>query len=460
MSHAYEQWHYNHKKQRESAPPKSVSEPAFKGYMSNFIVKLCPNRMPSLPNRMPRHPIHPQATMEAVVSNAHSAEAVVAKAKADARKCMTSNCFIARKVRVENAVGCLVDAAYSLSTSSFPAEAADCLECAAGVRAGEGDDAAGAAKLLDKAGRLMSRAAASASTSAAFRSDYTLQADELFVRASECYAQAGALTKAAKLCDELGTRMERAGDLCNAHAQFERACTFAESVAGGNDFAVRTYLEKQGLASALLKQYGAAAKCFEAIGVELSANRLARYTARKFFARAIVCLLAADDAVGAQEALAKFARDDYTFASSTEGRFVALLVEATGKCSPSDFRAAFRDFAESKATLGTTGSWLTAVLAAALRRLTAHDWSTDSDDAALEERETLESVRDEDESVCDQDESVRDQDESVENASDKDAGVRDEDACARDEDESARDKNAGAAENAADDDDDSCDIFA
>ena len=293
------------------------------------------------------------------------------QAKEVARKIMTTNCFIPRYVRITNAVDHLTKAGREVRTWNEHWHSGDLLRSAADLLTAHNaqfDDNHAVALLCEEAGRQF------------WLAQDAEAGNSIMIRSEECLVLDGKMVEAARLAVGLGEAAEREQGTTawlQARAHFERAEMYYSG--GGRGFELQSCREKQAMLSASreLGDFARAAQIFERIGYELVSDRIGKFTAHKFFARAVLCHLAGGDGVGARMSNSKFARDDYRYTGSADGRLAATLVEATELHSAQAFRAAYKEAACTKIG-GEVGLWYTAVLSIALRYLMCFDGSTNT----------------------------------------------------------------------------------
>jgi hypothetical protein len=88
--------------------------------------------------------------------------------------------------------------------------------------------------------------------------------------------------------------------------------------------------------------YLAAANIFEELGVNASSSRLGRYDARKYLFRAVLCIMAATDMVGARAKHKHFQNVDCLYGSSREGKFLDQIITALEEFDSSKFSEVYR----------------------------------------------------------------------------------------------------------------------
>ena len=165
-----------------------------------------------------------------------------------------------------------------------------------------------------------------------------------FNRAVELYAELGKGSQAAKLSKDLGEQAERERNWDDALVHYQLAADLQRGE--GSDSSARQSLEKVALFTAQTAQssenYTKAAALFEEIGTESLTTRLGKYSAKKHFFKAILCLMASGDAIASQAKHDQFSQTQHQFATSREGKFLQQVISALADFNGSAFSAAYR----------------------------------------------------------------------------------------------------------------------
>jgi alpha-soluble NSF attachment protein len=156
---------------------------------------------------------------------------------------------------------------------------------------------------------------------------------------------AGRLTQAAKLCKECAELYEseemEVGEKSHvvlAIEAYEQASElFGMEESKGQASGCKVKVAE--LCSAALQPPDLirSAAIYEELGRNCLDSNLLKFNAKGYFLQCILCHLASSDAVGAEEALSKFERMDYTFSEAREGKFSRKLVECVEGLDPDLF---------------------------------------------------------------------------------------------------------------------------
>ena len=146
---------------------------------------------------------------------------------------------------------------------------------------------------------------------------------------------AGRLTQAAKLCKECAELYETEeieiddkSHIVLAIESYEQASElFGMEDSKGQASGCQAKIAE--LCSAALEPPDLirSAGIYEELGRNCLDSNLLKFNAKGYFLQSILCHLANNDAVGAEQALSKFESIDYTFGESREGKFSRKLVE-------------------------------------------------------------------------------------------------------------------------------------
>ena len=236
--------------------------------------------------------------------------------------------FVSEEQKASNAAGYYEQAGNIFKSQKHYKEAADCFVKAATlkIKIGRGYDAAG---LFKAAGIQLKLVGDPTST-------------EMLNRAVDLFSELGKGQMAAKLSKELGEASEKAQEFEDALIHYERASDLFKGE--GSDSHARQCMEKVAIFHAQMAppDFGKAASIFEELGVDSLSSRLGRFNARKFFFRAVLCVMANGDVIGARAKHSEFKETDYQFGGSREGKFLDKLITALEAYSGENFSEAYR----------------------------------------------------------------------------------------------------------------------
>lgn len=169
-----------------------------------------------------------------------------------------------------------------------------------------------------------------------FKKSNPVDAVQAYQSAVALLTDAGRLTQAAKLCKECAELYENeevAGDSSAsptvlAIQMYEQASELF-SLEDSKSQSSQCLAKVAELCSAALDPPDLlrAAQIYQDLGSACLESNLLKYNAKGYFLQAILCHLANQDVVAAQEALSRYEGMDYTFSESREGKFSAQLVE-------------------------------------------------------------------------------------------------------------------------------------
>lgn len=162
----------------------------------------------------------------------------------------------------------------------------------------------------------------------------------------------GRLTQAAKLCKECAelfeteeVEMGEKSHVVLAIEAYEQAAELygmedSKSAASG------CLAKVAELCSAALEppDLTRAATIYDQLGRNCLDSNLLKFNAKGYFLQSILCHLANNDAVGAEQALGKYEGVDYTFGESREGKFSRQLVECVEGLDAESFATACFEF--------------------------------------------------------------------------------------------------------------------
>jgi alpha-soluble NSF attachment protein len=124
-----------------------------------------------------------------------------------------------------------------------------------------------------------------------------------------------------------------------------------------------------------------AAGIYDKLGRKCLDSNLLKFNAKGYFLQSVLCHLAGNDAVGAEQALAKYEGIDYTFAESREGKFSRQLVECVEGLDAESFGTACFEFDR----ISKLDPWKTSMLVKVKRSIQddAGEGGDDDDDVDL-----------------------------------------------------------------------------
>uniref|UniRef100_A0A7R9ZNE1 Alpha-soluble NSF attachment protein n=1 Tax=Craspedostauros australis TaxID=1486917 RepID=A0A7R9ZNE1_9STRA len=206
---------------------------------------------------------------------------------------------------------------------------------------------------------------------------------DTYKQAIALYTDSGRIVQAAKLSKEVATIYETEqidadgkSYVVLAMEAYEQASQLFE-MENSKSQASQCLAKIAELCSAALTppDYERAAQIYGDMGRRCLDSNLLKFNAKGHFLHSIMCVLARNDAVGAQQALAKFQSLDYTFADSREGKFAAQIVECVDGMDVEGFATACFEFDR----ITKLDPWKTSVLNN-IRQLIADDDGGDDDD--------------------------------------------------------------------------------
>jgi alpha-soluble NSF attachment protein len=168
-----------------------------------------------------------------------------------------------------------------------------------------------------------------------FKKSNPVDAVNAYQKAVALLIDAGRLTQAAKLCKECAELYEseevdlgEKSHVVLAIEAYEQAAElFGMEDSKGQASGCQAKVAE--LCSAALEPPDLirSASIYEQLGRNCLESNLLKFNAKGYFLQAILCHLANNDAIGAEQALSKFESIDYTFGESREGKFARQLVE-------------------------------------------------------------------------------------------------------------------------------------
>jgi alpha-soluble NSF attachment protein len=119
-----------------------------------------------------------------------------------------------------------------------------------------------------------------------------------------------------------------------------------------------------------------AARLYEDIGRTCLDSNLLKFNAKGYFLQAILCHLANNDVVAAQQAKARYESLDYTFGTAREGTFSTQLIECVEGMDPDGFSSACYEFDR----VSKLNPWKTSMLVKIKRTIDDEGGNADDDD--------------------------------------------------------------------------------
>jgi alpha-soluble NSF attachment protein len=118
-----------------------------------------------------------------------------------------------------------------------------------------------------------------------------------------------------------------------------------------------------------------AASIYDELGRNCLESNLLKFNAKGYFLQSILCHLGNSDAVGAEQALAKYEGIDYTFGESREGKFAASLVETVNGMDAEGFATACFEYDR----ISKLDPWKTSMLVKVKRSIQEEEHEDDDD---------------------------------------------------------------------------------
>eukprot|EP00744_Colponema_vietnamica_P004263 GILI01006402.1.p1 GENE.GILI01006402.1~~GILI01006402.1.p1 ORF type:complete len:293 (-),score=136.06 GILI01006402.1:34-912(-) len=163
-----------------------------------------------------------------------------------------------------------------------------------------------------------------------------------FNQAVRLYEENGQFSQAAKLVKQTAELLEGDGMLQPSGEAYEKAAELfnlcnSESTANG-------CLIKVADINAHLNNYRKAFDMYERVAVPSLDNSLMKFSAKDYFFKAVLCVMATADWVGAEAALARFKDLLPSFSNTREAQLLQSILDANEKGSVDDFTDAVADF--------------------------------------------------------------------------------------------------------------------
>jgi alpha-soluble NSF attachment protein len=214
-----------------------------------------------------------------------------------------------------------------------------------------------------------------------------LDAVSAYQRAVELLIDAGRLTQAAKLCKECAELYEteeldigEKSHIVLAIEAYEQAGElFGMEDSKGQASGCQAKVAE--LCSAALEPPDLirSAAIYEQLGRNCLDSPLLKFNAKGFFLQSILCHLANNDSVGAEQALTKFEGIDYTFCESREGKFSRKLVECVEGLDAELFATVCFEYDR----ISKLDPWKTSMLVKVKRSIQGEGGDEDDDDVDL-----------------------------------------------------------------------------
>jgi alpha-soluble NSF attachment protein len=199
---------------------------------------------------------------------------------------------------------------------------------------------------------------------------------------------AGRLTQAAKLCKECAELYETEEIALDEKSPVVLAIEAYDQAAelfGMEDSksqASACYAKVAELCSAALDPPDLlrAAQLYDQLGRNCLDSNLLKFNAKGYFLQSILCSLANNDAVGAEQALAKYEGVDYTFGESREGKFARQLVECVAGMDVESFATACFEYDR----ISKLDPWKTSMLVKVKRSIQDDDGTGEDEDGEVD----------------------------------------------------------------------------
>jgi len=162
--------------------------------------------------------------------------------------------------------------------------------------------------------------------SGCFKKVDTQKARECLAKGIGYYTEEGRFAMAAKYQKQIAEMCEEDNDIEAAVEAYQTSADYYEGE-GSVSSANQCKLKVAHYAS-LSEDYAKAIEIYEQIAEASLENKLLKYGVKEYFFKAVICHLAAGDAVAARKALEKYQDMDYTFKTTRECSFLASAIEA------------------------------------------------------------------------------------------------------------------------------------
>jgi len=158
----------------------------------------------------------------------------------------------------------------------------------------------------------------------AYKKENLPAAIEAMEKAIKMYLDLGKFGQAAKYEKEIAELLEE--DMLGTLKHYEAAAEYFEL--DDQKHQASMCLAKAGDISAALGDFSKAYTIFDKIGSKSAIEPLLKWVARDYFFKAVLCLLAQQDSVGAKKAILRYSSFSPQFESSREQKFAQQLVDA------------------------------------------------------------------------------------------------------------------------------------
>jgi alpha-soluble NSF attachment protein len=172
------------------------------------------------------------------------------------------------------------------------------------------------------------------------------QAIAAFRQAVQIYRENSKPTNAARLLVEAAKLFQDGGDVDSAI----EALTDAAQLYDDENQPLQAVTQLSAVADlkSLQKKWLEAARAYKDVGLRRCADRLTQLAAGEFFTRAVLCQMAGDDAVGAEQMLAEFVSANPGWERSREHAMLADCLKAWDQKSPEAFSTAVAEYDQIK----------------------------------------------------------------------------------------------------------------
>lgn len=178
-------------------------------------------------------------------------------------------------------------------------------------------------------------------TGSCFKKTNPVDAVQAYQTAVMLLTDAGRLTQAAKLCKECAELYESEEAVAASTSETDGKSSVVLAIESYEQAAELFGLEdSKSASSACLSKVAElcsaaleppdllrAAQIYDSLGRQCLESNLLKFNAKGYFLQSVLCSLANGDAIGAEQAMAKYEGVDYTFGESREGKFSRQLVE-------------------------------------------------------------------------------------------------------------------------------------
>lgn len=263
-------------------------------------------------------------------------------------------------------------AANAFKVGGFMNEAGDAYGRVAIIQRDKLKNGMEASKALSDAGHCYKKSDAQKAISA-FRESITMLCD------------AGRLTQAARLSKEVGDLMENdiSGDDNSVRLAIESYQQAAElyEMEQQKSQASQCLVKVAELSSAALEtpELIRAAELYEKLGKDCLDSNLLKFNAKGYFLQSVLCQLANQDSVAAEQAMSRYTAMDFTFRESREGKFSERLIECVNGMDAEDFATACFEYDR----ISKFDPWKTTILLAVKKSIDSEGGVDGDDDIDL-----------------------------------------------------------------------------